>query len=239
MAAASVLLLIAATFFLWPAKQQEIYATAPGEILEFDLSDGTKVYLNGNSSLTLPEEGWGAKERTVSLEGEAFFSVTRKVDDRAFIVSTKDTDVRVLGTRFNVRERRGSTRIFLEEGAVRVGWKDTPRPDTDLLPGEMVVLPAAGKQPVHTPAVSSDRHTSWKRGHLVFDQYPLAKALEEISDIYGVKLRLETPALADKKITTTGVPVDNLEVALLLLETALNLQIEAESEMVYRVLVAE
>jgi transmembrane sensor len=122
--AASSLLLIAYIFMLLAPGEQEMYATGPGEILDFSLPDGTEVFLNANSVLTIPEGGWKDGARTVTLEGEAYFSVTKQADKRAFIVRTTDTDVRVLGTRFNVRERRGSTRIFLEEGSVRVGWKD-------------------------------------------------------------------------------------------------------------------
>jgi ferric-dicitrate binding protein FerR (iron transport regulator) len=233
--AASFLLLIVYIFLLLSPGQQEMYATGPGEILDFTLPDGTIVFLNANSMLTLPEGGWRDEERTVTLDGEAYFSVTKQADKRAFIVRTTDTDVRVLGTRFNVRERRGSTRIFLEEGAVRVGWKDASRPDTDLLPGELVALSSAGKQPVHQPVTSATRHTSWKSGHLLFENQPLSEVLTEISDIYGIELRLTDPILINEKLTTTGVPVDQLEVAILLLEAALDLRIEAKSEKIYNV----
>jgi transmembrane sensor len=233
--AASSLLLIAYIFMLLAPGEQEMYATGPGEILDFSLPDGTEVFLNANSVLTIPEGGWKDGARTVTLEGEAYFSVTKQADKRAFIVRTTDTDVRVLGTRFNVRERRGSTRIFLEEGSVRVGWKDARRPDTDLLPGELVALSSAGKEPVHQPVTSATRHTSWKSGNLLFENQPLSEVLAEISDIYGVELRLTDPTLINKKLTTTGVPVDQLEVAILLLENALDLRIEAESEKIYNV----
>lgn len=238
-AVASVLLLISCLFVLLLPEEREIYATGSGEILEILLSDGTQVSLNANSSMALPEGGWGEEVRTVDLEGEAFFSVTKQSDKRAFVVRTRDTDVRVLGTRFNVRERRGSTRIYLEEGAVRVGWKDEDRPATDLHPGEVVLLPAAGQQPILKPVTSVALHTSWRSGNLVFDHYPLTEALAEISDLYGVEISIADPSLKDKKLTTTGVPVDNLEVALQLLETALDLRIEAENDNSYSVLGAE
>lgn len=65
------------------------------------LSDGTWVYLNAESTITFPKKFIGDK-REVLLEGEAYFQVAAS-EERPFIVKTKDMDVLVTGTEFNVK----------------------------------------------------------------------------------------------------------------------------------------
>src|SRR5690625_876105 len=114
----------------WQDGQQEIvetpradqYRTDYGEKLTFRLSDGSRITLNGNSSLTFSsvvEKGLNTK---VWLEGEAYFNIAHLEDSqqRTFSVQTEDGSIRVLGTRFSVNTFRGETRTVLEEGEVTV-----------------------------------------------------------------------------------------------------------------------
>ncbi|UZJ66049.1 FecR family protein [Sphingobacterium sp. KU25419] len=71
-----------------------------GGYYKLELSDGTKVWINAMSRLKFPES-FGSGERKVQLEGEAYFEVS-KDPDRPFIVQANGTDVKVLGTHFNV-----------------------------------------------------------------------------------------------------------------------------------------
>lgn len=240
--AASILVLLwAGSFFLRKAPHQE-YVTGNGEILEVELPDGTSVTLNANSSLVLPAGGWSAAERLVNLEGEAFFKVTKQLaqgEPRPFMVQTEDAVVRVLGTRFNVRQRRGGIRVFLEEGAVKVGWPGSQFNDTNLLPGEMVDYEEASAAPVHRPAFAPQNEIAWTQGHLVFDRVPLREALNDLSDLYGVSFELADPELENKELKSAGIPVDNQEVALGILGRALDLQIEVRKDNVYLVSVKQ
>jgi len=237
-AAAAILLLLAGGTFLLRTPASITYATGNAEQRVVTLSDGTTVTLNANSTLELPEGKLTATERLVSLDGEAYFDVAKDAN-RPFLVSTNDATVRVLGTRFNVRERRGSTRIFLEEGEVRVGWPGTQLPDTRMLPNEVVTLAARGKQPVLMPVSIPSRHLAWRSGHLEFDQLSLVEALNELSDIYGVEINCADQALEKLEISSAGIPVDDLTLALQLMEKALGLRIEARESSVYQVFAAE
>ena len=70
-----------------------------GQMSEMTLFDGTKVWLNSGTTLRY-NSNFGEKERNVSLEGEAFFDVTKT--GTPFKVKFKGKEVEVLGTRFNV-----------------------------------------------------------------------------------------------------------------------------------------
>ncbi len=65
------------------------------------LPDGTKIWMNSGSRIRYPEK-FAEKDRTIYLEGEAFFDVTHN-PKRPFIVKTSDINIKVYGTRFNVK----------------------------------------------------------------------------------------------------------------------------------------
>ena len=83
------------------------------------LCDGTEVWLNANSNFVYPTAFIG-DERIVTLEGEAYFKVT-KDPERPFIVKTKTVQTRVLGTEFNIRSYTPEdTHVVLINGKVEV-----------------------------------------------------------------------------------------------------------------------
>lgn len=87
------------------------------------LPDGSKVVLNGHSSLAVAE-GFGTDNRIVRLTGEAFFDVVHN-DSTAFLVQTHQFTIKVHGTAFNVR-----------------AYKDAPIMETALLRGSVEIMPA-------------------------------------------------------------------------------------------------
>lgn len=89
----------------------------------FQLSDGTKVWINANSRLSFPSRFAGDERKVRLLEGEAYFEVAKR-QHQPFIVETSKANVRVLGTQFNVRNYKNSFATTLAEGSVEV-YNDT------------------------------------------------------------------------------------------------------------------
>jgi len=109
MAAASVVLIVTiSVFYFWKDDRAwKEYHTAYGETKSVVLPDGSSVVLNANSKLTIASD-WNQvdSEREIWLDGEAFFSVIHKKDNKVFRVKTKEgVSVEVLGTTFNVYNR--------------------------------------------------------------------------------------------------------------------------------------
>ncbi|MGN0020768.1 MAG: FecR family protein [Sphingobacterium hotanense] len=91
-----------------------------GAMVMFDLSDGSKVWINERSDLEIPADFESL--RKVRLEGEAYFKViarTQHVQTSTFQVSGRDRTIEVLGTAFNAKFRAGS-QVYLEEGKIRL-----------------------------------------------------------------------------------------------------------------------
>ena len=120
--AAGVALLLAlaigALAWLDPAYKRERFATAIGERRDVTLADGSQLLLDSGSQI---EVSWHPLSRRVALRaGQVLFEVS-PARYRRFVVSVGSTDIRVLGTRFNVRRLDDDVRVTLERGRVEVG----------------------------------------------------------------------------------------------------------------------
>ena len=212
--AAAVVLLIAASvatilFHFKPGGQAEepemvllTKSTQKGEKLSFSLEDGSKVYLNSNSSLTF-EKHFRGDARHVKLVGEAFFEVMRDTL-RPFYVEANTLTTEVLGTSFNVNAYpdEPSVTVALHSGIVRLRKED----DKDM---ENVVTLEPGKKAMYDTGSKSiilsgfnyDREIGWKDGLLYFDDARFDEIVERLEDWYGVDITLENQPLSDKPFT--------------------------------------
>jgi len=99
-AAAAVAILLATTFLL---NQNTTYKTGYGEQLAVQLPDGSEAILNAKSQLEFDPDNW-TENRSLSLEGEAFFKVKK---GKSFTVQTNNGAVTVLGTQFSFMATKG------------------------------------------------------------------------------------------------------------------------------------
>lgn len=113
---AASILLVAVWFFFGQNIGQTVYEVAKGEQTEGQLPDGSTFVLNAESKLTFLPNSWD-QNRSLTLEGEAFFDVAK---GEKFIVKTSSGRIQVLGTTFNVRERNKELEVFCESGKVAV-----------------------------------------------------------------------------------------------------------------------
>jgi transmembrane sensor len=116
--AASASLAVAITAVgVWFLLAPAYYATGIAEVREIHLSDGSEVTLGARSSL---EVAFRSHERRVALtSGVAFFSVSKN-PARPFIVLVGDKEVRVVGTKFEIRRDPAGMRVSVVEGTVEV-----------------------------------------------------------------------------------------------------------------------
>jgi ferric-dicitrate binding protein FerR (iron transport regulator) len=242
-AAAAVVALLLLAGGAWyragrPAGETQ-YATAFGQTRTVTLPDGSRVLLNANSRLRAAARWTDGARREVWLEGEAFFTVAKKkaAPDRGtegakFVVHTGQVDVEVLGTRFNVTNRRGQTTVTLNEGKVKLEEGALGGP-VIMQPGELVRLGRDGRTLVRKK-VNPGQYSSWTENRYVFDDTPLAEIAQRIEDTYGLPVVLKKPGLAQRTFTAT-IPTKNLDVLLLALSEAFGMEIEKrEKEIVFK-----
>lgn len=116
--AAAILALIAFWFVANPGLEE--IRTPIAKTIAHTLPDQSTININANSQIAFNQKQW-EKDRTLTLEGQAYFEVTHdKVDQSKFKVKTALGEVTVLGTRFDVYARNEVFRVRCYEGKVAV-----------------------------------------------------------------------------------------------------------------------
>lgn len=158
--------------------------TARGETYRLRLPDGTLVWINAATTLSYPASFAGLKTRTVTLNGEAYFEVS-KDKSHPFIVKTAKQQLRVLGTHFNINSYadEGQTLTTLLEGAVEINDQ------TVLKPGEQARLADNGNLSVAQANV--EEAMGWKNGFFLFDKDDLPTVMRQISRWYDINVKYE------------------------------------------------
>lgn len=178
---------------------QEI--TSPyGMYSQANLPDGSKVWLNGGSTLKFPVRFKGNK-RDVFLSGEGYFEVEAN-PQKPFMVKTELMTLHATGTAFNIEafKEDSITAITLVEGKVDVSLKNsTP---VALNPGERILFN-------NTTSKGSIAKTdpykwyAWKDGITIFRDDPLEYVFKRLSLIFNVDIILKDPELADAPYRAT------------------------------------
>lgn len=245
-AAAGLLLIIGVATWFWMHREiMTIYETGYGEVEEIVLNDETVIQLNANSKLYWDDNWKRRGERKARIEGEAFFEVSHQ-DGRRFYVSTEDLTVMVTGTAFNVTNRRGGTKVFLESGEVylqlnqeivkegnasKISEEETKI--RRMVPGEQLSYSSQTKELVETNNLTIEDAASWKTGELIFKDIPLKEVLQELSDVYGKNFVVEDSTLFERKIDV-GMPYEDWETVKGLLQFMINAKI---TEMNHQVMI--
>jgi ferric-dicitrate binding protein FerR (iron transport regulator) len=204
MAAASVVIISALAYFIYDRSSDVIIQTQFGESRSVLLPDSTKVTLNSNSSLRYAT---GFQDnREVWLNGEAFFVVTSRPNGQNFRVHSDNVQVEVLGTKFNVNNRRGKSQIVLEEGKVKLAVPNQISPIV-MKPGEMVEVSKADNK-MKKRTVDTGSYSSWRINKLTFVSTSLEEIAQLLEDNYGYKVTFGAEEL--KRLEFTGsAPVDD------------------------------
>jgi ferric-dicitrate binding protein FerR (iron transport regulator) len=163
-------------------------STPRGGQFEVVLPDGTKVWLNAETSLTYPVIFKGNR-RSVTLNGEAYFEVTKNAS-MPFIVKTSGQTVEVLGTHFNVNSYadESAVKTTLLEGSVRVADNSNK--------SEVVLQP--GQQAVDHPGIirvvrdaDIEEAMAWKNGKFIFRNADLHTIMRQLSRWYDVDVEFQ------------------------------------------------
>jgi transmembrane sensor len=198
--AAAVAATVALAVMPFGASQvaSQTYMTAKGEHRTVKLADGTVIDLNGGSKLTV---ALGRHDRRVTLpEGEAVFDVAAD-KARPFLIAAGDRMVRVVGTRFDVRERSGDLSVTVERGVVEVLPAEGVAGRTwRLHPGQRLDH-ADGAQAVEIQAADPAQVFSWRSGRLIYRDRPLGDVIADLNAQFPTAIRLEDPALGDIRVS--------------------------------------
>ena len=201
-AAALLLALGLAYYFVGYRASQRQIATGPNETRTLVLPDASVVTLNGDSELRYAATWDEEHPREVWLSGEAYFSVEHTDTDQKFIVYTNQVAVEVLGTEFNVHSRDEHPEVTLTSGSVQL---TTLHQDTEeritMVPGEQVVFTEARR--FRKTKTNAEVYTAWRQQELLLDNTPLSQVAELLHRQHGVTVVIQDSTLNDVTITGT------------------------------------
>ncbi len=181
------------------AGKKDLYNTIEtprGGQYQINLPDGTKVWLNAESSLRYPA-AFDQTKRLVELKGEAYFEVAKRLDKKGnrvpFKVKTelgagRNQEVEVLGTHFNINAYRNepSNKTTLLEGSVRI--KNLQSNKVGLLkPGQQSSISSLSPL-VFISEVDAEEAVAWKEGFFSFNEENLATIMNKIARWYDVEI---------------------------------------------------
>lgn len=187
--------------------QTHVLTVPRGESFKVVLCDGTEVWLNANTNFVYPTVFVG-NERVVTLEGEAYFKVT-KDPKRPFIVKTPNVQTRVLGTEFNIRSYTPEdTHVVLINGKVEVS-NAKGGSYTRLYPGEDAHLQSDGN--FLLTEVDLDSYVYWKDGYFYFDDVTLKDIMQNLGRWYNVNIEFRNKEAMDYKMHFVSDRTKDLE----------------------------
>ena len=192
------------------------------------LSDGTRVWLNSETSIQYPVV-FGTKERRVFIQGEAYFEVAKDAK-KPFTVQFMSSSVTVLGTSFNVMaypdERH--TEITLLKGAVVV---EAAGRNQYIKPGQQVQVDNVSKE-MNCREVNAGRYASWKDGLFDFEGMKLEDLAVELSRWYDVDFFFIHAASGQKKFTGAIKRNNSLQFMLDFIEKTSDVRFEVKENVV-------
>lgn len=180
-------------------EANSLFKVPAGRKGKISLSDGSVIFLNSGSEISYPEV-FSEHSRTVSLNGEAYFEIA-KDPTKPFIVLTKNTQTRVLGTKFNLKAYDAKNKSILSVTEGKVQFSESKH-------GSRLIL-TANQQAVFNQDTLLQRnvyaktYTQWKDNQLIIDDQRMDELAHTLELWYGIQVDIRSKALKNLKITAS------------------------------------
>ena len=201
-----------------------------GQKSQIVLSDGTKIWLNSDTKIRYPGQ-FAKNQRDVYLDGEAFFEVTKNMH-QPFLVHTFGPDVKVVGTKFNIKaytdENQVETSLF--EGRVDLLIKNKESDQTidkELKPGQSLIYSGISHQ-LASVRFPKDEIDGWKKNQLIFKDDTFNKLVKKIERWYNVEVIYDAGKFDNRRLTVELFEGERLEKLMDILSLALSVNYRYE-----------
>lgn len=216
-------------------KSAQVVTSNFGEIKKILLADSSVIVLNSHSSVTFNKVFNKNQPREIWLKGEAYFNIKHINKDplqiapeERMLVHGDDFLIEVLGTAFNVRQRRNCTEVVLQSGRIELTFFDSLKTKITLHPGGFVSYNSKNQQILRSVTIADD-YVKWQNKKLILTDPTLQKIINYLEDNYDKKIILESPELQYKKIVGP-IKLNDFNDALFIISTTLNLEIEKKGD---------
>jgi transmembrane sensor len=167
--------------------------------LEVTLPDGSRVWLNRNSSISY-KPGLGRDSRNVKLTGEAFFDIAHDAS-RPFIIDAGNAQVKDIGTSFNVitNNQNNEVEVFVRSGKVMLSNQSGSR-ELIIDPGYIGVISTINAS---RSLNKNPNYLSWNTDLLSYEGESLEKVFRDLKRVHNINVVADNPEILKKTISTT------------------------------------
>ena len=204
-----------------------IITVPAGQRANITLPDGTNVWLNARTTLQYPSS-FNRRQRTVALNGEAYFDVSKN-KKKPFVVQTKNYNIEVLGTKFNVNAYDGQNEFetALMQGSVKVNSHSEPNKTVTLVPTQRVYL-KDGK--LKTGVIEETDAYRWTEGLMCFKKTPFRQIINSFEKYYGVKIVIKNQDVLKYSFTGKFRQSEGLDYALRVLQKSIDFKYDKDND---------
>lgn len=195
--AAAIVILAGAATFLFTQQQVShqsdtlqfiAYTASAGQQKNVTLPDGSRIWINAGSVVKIPAQWNEHTPREIWLEGESFFDV-KPDSTRPFTVHTKQTNIRVLGTSFNINAYE-NYRVSVTVTSGKVLFSAANDRSVTLTKDQRAEW-TADSGGFSTVDVDASVYSSWREGILRFRDEPLLQVFRTLERRFNVTIRTE------------------------------------------------
>lgn len=228
-AAVLVLSLFSTWYFLNRNESvEQLVAQSTNERLMVTLPDGSKVWLNSHSKITYPKT-FNTTQRAVTLEGEAFFDVTKN-PEQPFVIKNTDFEVKVIGTSFNVLAYTKLNDVVVTVVTGTVAFQSNSGNSVLLTKNETGVLNKITRS-VAENVNNNANFMAWQNGKIEFDNTSIKSVCATLKNYFGVDVVVENQNVYNCKFTGS-FKNPTLKEVLSVLENTLNLKTKVNQKSV-------
>ena len=221
--AAAFVFVLSATFVFQSMNAEDSYSSGD-EIKFVQLSDGSNIWLDKNSTLTV-DNSFGEDKRQVALQGKAFFDIARD-EARPFIIDANHVDVQVLGTSFTIDANDSTPTVAVKSGKVEV------KADVEtkiITKGQQLEVTSTGS--LSESVVDIDKAFDWTNGDLSFKDAPLSKVFADLGNHFNIEFKYKGGVDLDQcPFTSKSLTDTTLEDVLDILELTYDMKVVKKSE---------
>ncbi|TAJ15340.1 FecR family protein [Marinilabiliaceae bacterium JC017] len=221
--------------WIWKGKDKFIEQTvviAENNMQQITLADGTDVSINGGTTFMYPQQFEG-QTRTVKLDGEAFFKVTRD-KDVPFVIETNDLVVKVLGTSFNVKSYKGMNvaEVIVESGSVEVSLEGNRENRVVLSAGEKALFNRE-TQSLISMMNEDENYNAWSTRIIQFKDAPMTEVVKVLEDVYKIEISVSDSMILEENVLTATFNQYALEHVLEIVCSTFNLEYAQQGKTSY------
>lgn len=199
-----------------------------GRRAEITFADGTHLWANSNSKVVYPR-AFSQDCREIFVKGEVYLDVAHD-SAHPFIVRSRDFEIEVLGTSFNVMDYDNGTpaQVVLVSGKIELSNSDNESVVMD--PGQLVDISNSSLgQPKD---VDVTPYVSWKDNILIYNDKTLSEVFDRLNICYGKEFVI-SQEVADIRVSGKLYLKENVEAVLRTIAFSTPIEYEERDGQIY------